>query len=64
MRICGWLGFGAGWCFSVLGGTIIAFHPVMLIYIVMFGTPGLVLGLALGAAVGSVFHGARSAGSP
>jgi hypothetical protein len=54
MRVFGWIGFGCGWCFSVLGGAIIGLHPVMLIYIIFFGGIGLVCGLAAGAAAGAV----------
>jgi hypothetical protein len=60
MRVCGWSGFAVGWCFSVLGGVLVSFHPVMLIYIVFFGGTGLTLGLVFGAAAGSIVRGARA----
>jgi hypothetical protein len=54
MRTFGTLGFGLGWLFSFVGGALVAFHPVMLIYILYFGSIGLGVGLAAGFVVGVV----------
>jgi len=56
VRFCSGVGFAFGWVFSVLGSLIVGLHPVMLIYIVVFGGFGLgcgfVVGLVVGAALG------------
>ena len=64
VRVVAGIFVAVGWLFSVLVSTIVAFHPIYLIFMLMFTGIAVGMGLAVALVVGSLVDSLRPAQGP